>query len=481
MFGFNSGYVEDLYAQYLQNPESVSASWREFFADFDPGPTFTATIGAAPGEASGKVSSIAPSAGGDGQPDEAPAPSAPQPAASPTPSAPAAPSASSTNGAAPAPARPQISVPEGAETMPLRGVASKIVENMEASLTIPVATSVREIPVKLLTENRRLINRRQKVTGGDKVSFTHLIAYAIVRSMEKVPSMKAAFRHTDEGGYERIDPASTSFGLAIDIEKRGKRQLLVPNVKEAESLSFAGFLGAYNDIVKRARDGGLELADFQNTTATLTNPGGIGTVMSVPRLMPGQSVIIAVGAIAYPPEYEGMDPAELSRLGLSPVMTVTSTYDHRVIQGAESGEFLKHIAELLTGQHGFYEEVFASLNIHTPPFHGTADSTPALGKKALSSKNKLSKIEKQARVYDLIRAYRVRGHLLADTNPLGFEPRNHTELDPAAYGLTVWGPRPHVPHGRHRGRPRRAGGQGQDVAPRHSRYAVGHLHRSRWE
>ncbi len=247
---------------------------------------------------------------------------------------------------------------------------------MEASLTIPTATSVRSVPVKLMAENRRLLNRRQQATGGDKVSFTHLIAYAIVRAMETVPGMKAAFREHD-GGPERIEPSSTSFGLAIDVEKRGKRQLLVPNIKKAESLGFAEFLGAYNDIVRRARDGGLELPDFQHTTATLTNPGGIGTQMSVPRLMPGQSVIVAVGAIGYPPEYAGMHPDELSRLGLSPTMTVTSTYDHRVIQGAESGEFLNRIAELLVGRHGFYDEVFESLGLHTPPFRGEDDSTRA--------------------------------------------------------------------------------------------------------
>ena len=154
--------------------------------------------------------------------------------------------------------------------------------------------------------------------------------------------------------------------------------------------------------------------------------------------MPGQSVIVAVGGIGFPPEYAGMDAGELSRLGLSPVMTVTSTYDHRVIQGAESGEFLKAIAEMLQGEHGFYDEVFQSLGLHTPPFRGTSDSTPSLGKPALGAGVKSSKIEKQARVYELIRAYRVRGHLLADTNPLGYEPRNHTELDPASYGLTVW-------------------------------------------
>ena len=483
MFGFNSGYVEDLYAQYLQNPESVSASWREFFADFDPGPTYSASIGAGPAASAAKGTNVtasppdrrpgqapngassgaapsgaAPSGAapsGDGAP-AAPAPAAPAqatPPAQPTASAPTAtppnrgPGQALTSGSpapartavqsAPEPARPQVSVPQGAETSPLRGVAQKIVENMEASLTIPTATSTRDVPVRLLQENRRLVNRHQASTGGNKVSFTHLIAYALIQGMEQVPSMKASFNVVD-GKFVRVDPEHTSFGLAIDVEKRGKRQLMVPNVKKAEGLSFAEFLGAYNDIVKRARDGGLQLDDFQDTTATLTNPGGIGTVMSVPRLMPGQSAIFAVGAIGYPAHYAGMDPGELARLGLSPVMTMTSTYDHRVIQGAESGEFLKHVHQLLIGQHGFYDGVFQSLGLHVPPFRAGGDSTPTLGKAALGSAASTSKIEKQARVYELIRAYRVRGHLLADTNPLGYEPRNHTELDPASYGLTVW-------------------------------------------
>ncbi|MEM1117133.1 MAG: multifunctional oxoglutarate decarboxylase/oxoglutarate dehydrogenase thiamine pyrophosphate-binding subunit/dihydrolipoyllysine-residue succinyltransferase subunit, partial [Bacteroidota bacterium] len=446
MFGFNSGYVEDLYAQYLQNPESVSESWREFFADFDPGPTYAATIGADAPASEAKVSTLpapdrpAPeAASGDGSAPlttgSAPA-SVPATPAAKTPAAKTAPATGSASGPLPDRLRaPEIDLPDGAEATPIRGVGAKIVENMEASLTIPTATSVREVPVKLMAENRRLVNRHQMATGGDKVSYTHLIAYAIVRALDAVPAMKHAFREQD-GAPEQIDPASTSFGLAIDIERRGKRQLMVPNVKKAQSLSFAEFLGAYNDIVRRARDGKLELPDFQHTTLTLTNPGGIGTNMSVPRLMPGQSVIVAVGSIGYPPEYAGMAPAELSRLGLSPVMTVTSTYDHRVIQGAESGEFLNRIAALLQGQHGFYDDVFASLGLHVPPFRGTADSTPALGRRALGSR--APKIEKQARVYQLIRAYRVRGHLLANTNPLGYEPRNHTELDPASYGLTVW-------------------------------------------
>ncbi|MDX1419209.1 MAG: multifunctional oxoglutarate decarboxylase/oxoglutarate dehydrogenase thiamine pyrophosphate-binding subunit/dihydrolipoyllysine-residue succinyltransferase subunit [Rubricoccaceae bacterium] len=426
-FGFNSGYVEDLYAQYLQNPQSVSASWQEFFADFQPGPTFQAP----PASDAGMVSP-APAAparpappAGDGAPSAPEAPPAPQPEAR----RPAAP---------PRPAAPQVDVPEGAETTPLRGVPAKVVENMEASLSIPTATSVREVPVKLLAENRRLINRRQQATGGVKVSFTHLVAYAIVKALGRYPSMNATFRYDEDGKPERIDPDGTTLGLAIDIEKGGKRQLLVPNVKKAQGMSFAEFLGAYNDIVRRALGGTLEIEDFRGTTATLTNPGMIGTAMSVPRLMPGQGVIVGVGAIGYPPEYAGMARDQLSRLGLSEVMTVTSTYDHRVIQGAESGEFLAHIAALLTGEHGFYEEVFQSLGLHIPPLKMVADTTPSLGRRGTGSGDRLGQAEKQARVLQLIRAYRVRGHLLADTNPLGFEPRLHTELDPATYGLTVW-------------------------------------------
>ena len=469
MFGFNSGYVEDVYAQYLQDPASVSESWREFFADFDPGPAASGTIGAAPSTSAAKASMLAdggrraaPSrpadeVSGDGAAGldggDAAAPAASAPAADPSagsgqaaeaahpaqPPVPEPAEAPAPNGTASLPARlaaPEISLPEGAETASIRGVGARIVENMEASLTIPTATSVREVPVKLMAENRRLVNRSQRATGGAKVSFTHLIAYAILRAMEAVPGMKAAFREQD-GQPERIEPGPVVLGLAIDIEKRGKRQLLVPNVKRAADMTFAEFLAAYNDVVRRARDGELGLDDFAGTTATLTNPGMIGTQMSVPRLMPGQGLIVAVGSIGYPPHYAGMTEGELSRLGLSPVMTVTSTYDHRVIQGAESGEFLARLAELIEGGHGFYEDVFASLDIHTPPFRDRADSTPALARAAASG-GRASKIEKQARVYELIRAYRVRGHLLADTNPLGYEPRNHTELDPASYGLTVW-------------------------------------------
>ncbi|HYE96651.1 MAG TPA: multifunctional oxoglutarate decarboxylase/oxoglutarate dehydrogenase thiamine pyrophosphate-binding subunit/dihydrolipoyllysine-residue succinyltransferase subunit, partial [Rubricoccaceae bacterium] len=432
-FGFNSGYVEDLYAQYLEDPHSVSESWREFFADFQPGPSYH------------------PPAGSDGAPAEAASPEPPEVAPAPTPPAPAPKPAAGNGSAAPAPTHPQpapatpaapapaaatVPAPEGAKVTPLRGVGARIVENMEASLAVPTATSVRTVPVKLLAENRRLINRRQQAVGGEKVSFTHLIAYAIVRALAKYPGMNATLRVSD-GKPERIDPEHTTLGLAIDQEKDGKRQLLVPNVKRAQGLSFAEFLGAYNDVIKRARTGALELPDFQGTTATLTNPGMLGTAMSVPRLMAGQGVIVGVGAIGYPPEYAGVPEEELSRLGLSPVMTLTSTYDHRVIQGAESGEFLAYIASLLLGGDDFYGQVFRSLGLYTPPFRWTPDTTPAFRRAGLGE-GETAPVEKQAQVLQLIRAYRVRGHLLADTNPLGYEPRTHVELDPASYGLTIW-------------------------------------------
>lgn len=419
-FGFNSGYVEDLYAQYLENPESVSESWREFFADFQPGPTFRPRVpGSAPMEAPELETTepqtlVAPEPSGDGAPVEREIPST----AKPTPPS-------------------DVPVSDGAEVTPLRGVGAKIVENMEASLAIPTATSVREVPTKLMAENRRLMNRRQQMMGGEKISFTHLIAYAIVRGLERFPGMNATFHYNAEGKPERIDPDGSNLGLAIDVEKKGKRQLLVPNIKAAQNLSFAEFLGAYNSLIKRARTGELQVSDFLNTTATLTNPGMIGTAMSVPRLMPGQGVIIGVGSIGFPSHYAGMSKEELSRLGLSEVMSITSTYDHRVVQGAESGEFLRFVSDQLTGKLEFYTEVFRSLGIHTPPLRMEADTTPALGQFGVGS-TIASSAEKQASVLQFIRAYRVRGHLLADTNPLHYEPRLHTELDPASYGLTVW-------------------------------------------
>ncbi|MEM6646272.1 MAG: multifunctional oxoglutarate decarboxylase/oxoglutarate dehydrogenase thiamine pyrophosphate-binding subunit/dihydrolipoyllysine-residue succinyltransferase subunit, partial [Bacteroidota bacterium] len=404
--GFNTGYIDDLYKQYLEDPNSISESWREFFADYRPTAGFVAAAEARGGVVAQPVATPTPveakGPSGDGAPVIKPA------------SAPAA--------------------DEGeADVKKLRGASARIVENMEASIGVPTATSVRTFPVKLMEENRKLINDYQRYVGGNKVSFTHIIAWAVVKGLIAQPSMYSTFRR-DGDTLQHVQPHSINLGLAIDVEKRGKRTLMVPNVKGAGKMNFAQFLGIYNDIVRRARNGKLELSDFKGTTASITNPGMIGTVLSVPRLMEGQGVIVGVGAIAYPPEYSALTPLMASRLGISKVMTLTSTYDHRVIQGAESGAFLKFAAELLTGGD-FYQEIFAALGIPYQPFTMMADTTSGMG---ASIREDLEPIRKQAAVLQLIRAYRVRGHLYADVNPLGYEWSYHPDLDPSTYGLTLW-------------------------------------------
>ena len=408
--GFNTGYVEELYKQYLENPDSVSESWREFFADFRPNESFVAVTEARP-----VATEVAPPA----------TPAAP----------PARPSGDGAVEEAAKPPPPATPIAEDAELKPLRGASAKIVENMEASLGVPTATSVRSFPVKLLAENRQLINAYQRGVGGEKVSYTHLIAFALVQALKVYPAMNTSFAQ-DDGVPQHVIPPHVNLGLAIDIERRGKRTLLVPNIKKAEEMNFAQFLGIYNDLIRRARNNTLALPDFQDTTASLTNPGMIGTSLSVPRLMPGQGLIVGIGSIGFPPEYHAFPPEAVSKVGLSEVMTLTSTYDHRVIQGAESGAFLAYVSDLLLGKHDFYMRVFKDLNVPYPPYVLSLDTTPQLGYQEAG--NEMERILKQARVMMLIRVFRVRGHLQADTNPLGYEWRYHPELDPAQYGLTVW-------------------------------------------
>jgi len=424
--GFNTGYIEELYKQYLDDPDSVSESWREFFKDYHPDASFVP----------------ATQTTGDGEPTAPPSdqPTEPAPEPKPEPEAREAPPSEPARGDGAAPPIRAASAPsvdeDEVEVQALTGPSAKIVENMEDSLGIPTATSARTMPVKLLDENRALLNDYQKQVGGEKVSYTHIIAYALVKGLQKFPDMNTTFRRDEEGTPQHVKPDQINLGLAIDIERRGKRTLLVPNVKDAGSLNFAEFLGIYNDLIVRAKNNDLDLSDFQGTTATLTNPGMIGTSMSVARLMPGQGVIVGAGAIGYPPEYRGYDPEVASKAGVSPVMTLTSTYDHRVIQGATSGAFLNHIEELLSGKHDFYQELFGDLGVPYQPFQMATDSTPQLGR--VAPQDELDMTEKQAAVLQLIRAYRVRGHLQADTNPLGYEWQYHSELDPATYGLTVW-------------------------------------------
>ena len=304
---------------------------------------------------------------------------------------------------------------------------------MEASIAVPTATTQRQVPIKLLDENRRLINDYRAASEQGKVSFTHLVSWAIIQALKAFPGLNDAY-DASSGEPMRVRRGEVRFGLAVDVTKSdGSRTLLVPNVRGAEAMTFVAFSVATDDLIARARTGKLTVADFEGTTVSLTNPGTLGTTASVPRLMPGQGAIIATGAIAYPAEFSAMAPETLARLAISKVVTFTSTYDHRIIQGAESGAFLARIEELLLGQHGFYEGVFADLGIPFRPLQWEVDKNPPFGD------GHGEEIAKQARVLELINAYRVRGHLLADIDPLrSREIANHPEMDLATYGLTIW-------------------------------------------
>jgi 2-oxoglutarate dehydrogenase E1 component len=404
-FGANATYVEGLLARYRENPSSVDESWQEYFSQLLDG---------------GRASAA---------PDETPSTS--------TPAAQSGPKAERAETRPSGSVPPYKSVPTLApdtSAQPITGPAKVIVENMEQSLTVPTATSARDIPVKLLEENRRIINDHLQARGRGKVSFTHIIGWAIIKAVKFYPNMNVGYGEVN-GKPSRLERDSVNLGLAIDIEKKdGSRTLLVPNVKGADKMNFAQFFAEYNDRVKRAREGKLEIADFQGTTVSLTNPGTIGTVASNPRLMSGQSVIIATGAIEYPAEYQAMTAAALSQLGVSKTITITSTYDHRVIQGAESGLFLAKIHEYLLGQHGFYDEIFNDLEIGYMPLRWAPDYNPSL----LGGDRFSEQAEKQANVLQLINAYRTRGHLLADIDPLNMTSHYAEDLELEHYGLTIW-------------------------------------------
>ena len=325
---------------------------------------------------------------------------------------------------------PAVPVSSGDQLVPLRGPALRIAENMTASLSMPVATSQRVMPVKVMDENRRLVNQTRSTTGQSKISYTHLVAWAIVRAIEKVPAINQAYSETGEGSF-RVTRNHVNLGLAVDVEgKEGARSLKVPSVKNAQAMNFAQFLDAYDDLVKRARANKLAVSDFEGTTVSLTNPGTVGTVGSIPRLMPGQGAIIATGAIDYPPEYRGVPEEVRTSLGLSKVMMVTCTYDHRVIQGAESGMFLARLQALLEGEDGFYDGIFSDLQIPIRAMRWEPDQAAAPVVNADPVK--------QAGVARLIQAWRERGHLIADIDPLGGQRPPYPELDPAAHGLTIW-------------------------------------------
>ena len=323
---------------------------------------------------------------------------------------------------------PVLITPAAASVEPLRGVAGRVVQSMEASLTVPTATSLRTVPAKLLIDNRIVINNHLKRTRGGKVSFTHLIAYAMIKTLRAMPEMNSFFTQLD--GKPAIGhPEHINLGIAIDLTKPdGTRQLLVPSIKGCETLDFAQFWGAYEAIVNKARGGTLTVEDYAGTTVSLTNPGTIGTISSVPRLVTGQGMILGVGALDYPSEFQGASEETLTRMAISKVVTLTSTYDHRVIQGAQSGDFLRRIHELLLGAENFYDEIFAALRIPYEPIRWVVDIEFARDEE----------INKTARVQQLIHAYRTNGHLMADIDPLEYKQRSHPDLDVVTHGLTLW-------------------------------------------
>jgi 2-oxoglutarate dehydrogenase E1 component len=352
-----------------------------------------------------------------------PPPTAPPPGAAAPASAPAPAASGASVSSAPAAAR-------DSETEPLRGAAAMLARYMEQSRSVPTATSFRTVTVTALDARRQDLK-----AAGHRVSFTHLVAYAIVRAAVGIPEMTRHFVEID-GKPHRIDDHRVNLGLAVDVEsKDGTRTLLVPVVRDAGSMDFASFVRAYDALVEKARQGGLSPDDLVGANITLTNPGGIGTVASVPRLMAGQGTIVATGAIGYPPGLANV----AKTVGAEKIMTMTSTYDHRVIQGAESGRFLADVEEHLHGGHSFYEGVFASLGatLGPAPEAPVAPAQPApVAAEAKPAAPDRELLKAVSAATALLKAFRTHGHLAAHLDPLGMEPEGDPSLDPEWVGLT---------------------------------------------
>lgn len=433
-FGANEWLVDELYEQFKVDRNSVDKAWWPILESYRPvdeasssGPATQATE-PAPAQPAATPAQSAP----------APATAEPRPVTAPVPVIGAQPVARTTAKPAsnqPIPAQAPKAVPSTGEASSqedkvttLRGMTKTLAANMDESLTVPTATSVRTVPAKLMIDNRIVINNHMARTRGGKVSFTHLIGWAIIQALKEFPSQNVFYAEID-GKPSVVAPAHVNLGIAIDLPKPdGTRSLLVPSIKRAEALTFGEYLASYEDLISRARNNKLTAADFQGTTISLTNPGGIGTVHSVPRLMKGQGCIVGAGALEYPAEFQGASEKTLVELGIGKTITLTSTYDHRVIQGAGSGEFLKKVHELLIGQRGFYDDIFAALRIPYAPIHWANDINVDIAER----------VDKTARVQELINSFRVRGHLMADIDPLEYVQRTHPDLEIENHGLTFW-------------------------------------------
>ena len=425
-FGANEWLVDELWALYQQDPHLVDEAWWPLFKS----------------RTTGDDSVSAPATEPTTEPAAEPATPAVFSADDPSPiTAPIAKTTSAGPREQPIPAEAPtspttiITDPETAEVVeptdevaPLKGMAKALAANMDQSLQVPTATSVRTVPAKLMIDNRIVVNNHLRRTRGGKVSFTHLIAWAMIKALKELPSQNVFYDEV-EGKPVAVHPANINLGIAIDMPKPdGTRGLVVPGIKRTQNMGFADFLLAYEDVVFRAREGKLVADDYAGNTISLTNPGGIGTVHSVPRLMKGQACIIGAGALEYPAEFEGSSKRTLADLGIGKTITLTSTYDHRVIQGAGSGEYLGKVHEYLIGGAGFYEEIFASLRIPYMPIHWAEDIAI----------NQADMVNKTSRVQELINAFRVRGHLMADIDPLEYRQRSHPDLEIESHGLTFW-------------------------------------------
>ncbi len=402
LFGPNAALVEELYKQYQETPDSVPEHWKKYFDELNgkapekkPVSEQTEVIQ----EISEKTEQTT-----EEKPKEVKE-------------------------------EKKAEVPDGINLEKIIGPAAKIASNMDESVEIPTATSLRVVPVKMLAEDRSLINRHLSQRGEPKATFTHFIGWAVVKAIQEIPVMNSYYQSKD-GQPHRANPEHVNLGIAIDLPgRKGTRNLVVANIKAVDTMNFYEFLHAYHELIDRARNGKLEISDFEGTTVSITNPGTIGTVSSLPRLMKGQGLIVATGAMDYPAEFQSMSPALLNHLGISKVMTITSTYDHRIIQGAESGAFLSKIHQLLIGKENFYEEIFNDLDIPYDPIpYGTDNYTGFLD----GGGGSLAMTKKAISVMNLINMYRTHGHITANINPLKHGPGHHPELDYEYHGLTMW-------------------------------------------
>jgi 2-oxoglutarate dehydrogenase E1 component len=401
----NAGFAQAMYEEFLKDPSAVGPEWRRLFE--------SGVIGERNGREAGKLG------GGEAGKQASGAELQQSPV-------------TGSVVASPPPRLPASPAPSGVS--PIKGPAAKLVANMTESLTVPTATTFRELSVAVLEERRRGLNTALQTAGrAEKISFTHLIAYALVQATKQMPVMGHSLALID-GVPHRVQPEGIALGLAVDVlRKDGSRGLVVPVIKRADTMDFAGFHASYEALVEKARSNKLMPDDFTGATMSLTNPGGLGTSASVPRLMAGQGSIIAVGAIGYPAEFATAPTERVTDLGITKVMTVTSTYDHRIIQGAESGAFLAMVERLLQGDEGFYELIAESLEL-SPASYRVAKAAPRPPASPETVPPEM--MYHVAAAMALVKAFRMHGHLAARLDPLGTEPIGDPALDPNALGLT---------------------------------------------